>query len=932
MSSPTLHSLSSRFASGVVVFVALGFLAIPRNAEAQMTASEAAAFYDAFLGQPARTCAELRAYRDRNKVPSVVSELCVGAADAAPVNLETHLKKRLPKAAPERKALINGGGVSMGSYQAGRLQGLINDARVEALDKFFGAAVLATDPSELAKVDDRLNAVLVGTDWANLGFTQVAGASAGGMNAVGFAIEVCRNTLLPTFAPESSTPSFLDKTDSVLRRMWMDVGFEESDRNSWADGAALLRRDNLPANAPSADKNAVFSAEPLDQVISKVTRFFKPGPPVGLRAGCRMGASITVTSLKPVEVDLKGLQDGSFLSVTLPVMVELGTTSTTPPHFEVKTYEPNNDSIMTVDGDAVAEAFLKLVRATGALPPALPMLTLCEDSLKGPISFGGTKYAVGECGDLTDREKAAQGKDEHQQRPWKSQRPGGVRGELSLVDGGLFNNNPLDLVLDRTPPDSIQKFLFFDQDFTKIPRPTARAKYTGNTLYVHFQQLISAAIVDVARNQQVSSALRRFKPPAGEGGSARQQVVSIGRLSPALSEAGFATSAFLLREFREIDYLAGILDAHTPPLDPHSPPRKETWVSKHADVQLLRGFYDSPLDTHLDEKALAALVDACRTKPSALALGQATWGRRCLLAGAARRSVQELKRTCGASSTSDDCEKASEFSALGEAAKAIQATQEKWQFEKGIGKDIDQQLSPLSDRIDELVRNQPSRLALPGRALDVALESLFIDGLQFQPDTFSDEKDLRVMRGRKNPVVGGLLTDLRLVVDRSFWALEVSRRFNPWGASAFAPGGVEMGMGFVPALSLGAGVGCSNRGAFTWFTCTPQPEILADGSFGATTSIHAFLVHGSLSAEVLVVRPHPVLSVHMGPLLTARAKPFGGGERTWGLEAGGFLRLGLARWISLDFRVVTGLPLVKDSGTAKPVGSPDAIFALGWQY
>ena len=44
------------------------------------------------------------------------------------------------------------------------------------------------------------------------------------------------------------------------------------------------------------------------------------------------------------------------------------------------------------------------------------------------------------------------------------------------------------------------------------------------------------------------------------------------------------------------------------------------------------------------------------------------------------------------------------------------------------------------------------------------------------------------------------------------------------------------------------------------------------------------------------------------------------------------LRLGLARWITLDFRVVTGLPGGVGTGTAKPVGSPDAIFALGWQY
>lgn len=908
MDSPLPLISSSRFCVSAVLIVALGCLVAPRTAEAQLTASEVASFYEAFLGKK-KTCADLHAWG--GKVPSVVTKLCAKDPDSR-IGLDEHLKNHINGSHPEKKALINGGGVSMGSYQAGRLQGLINDARVEALDKLFGAAVLATNPSELARVDEQLNELLVDTKWSNLGYEQVAGASAGGMNATGFAIEVCRKTLLPTFVPQDTAPSFLQKTDSVLRRMWLDVGFGESDPGSWAGGAALLRAEDLPATAPSADKNAVFSADPLDNVIKAVASIFDSSTRVALRRGCGMGVSITVTSLNPVEVPLKGMQNGSFLSVTIPVMVDLRVSSTTPEHLEVRAYAPANSTVMTVvNGDP--KAFLSLVRATGALPPALPMLTLREDAATGSILFGGKRYAVS---NTADSKKG-------QWRKVSSKNNAAPTDELNLIDGGLFNNNPLDLVLDRAQNGAIEKFLFFDQDFTEIPRPTARAKYMGNTLYVHFQRILSAAIIDVARNQQVASALRRFGNAPGV-----PRVESFGRQSPVLSEAGFATSAFLLREFRELDYLAGVLDANA--LAAH-----ETWVSKHADVQLLRGFYGVPLSTKLDDNALVTLIDKCISQPSALALKPESWGRRCLLAGAARRAVQSIDDVCRPYPTSEECEKSSEFSALGKAARALQAAAPKkaWRFVDTLRDDIDQQLARLSDRIDETVRNQPSKLALPSRVLDVGLEALFIDGLQFMPHTFSDEKDRRVMRGRRNTVARGFITDLRIVADRSFWALEGSRRFDPWLASAVEVGGMEWGVGLVPALSLGVGPGCSTSGNFSWFTCSPQPELQEDGSFRANPTSGFGMAYGDLSAELLAMRAS-VISLHLGALLTARGGFVVSGEPTWGigLETGGFLRVGLARTITLDFRLVTGLPLRTGANIAKPTGSFDSLFAAGWQF
>jgi hypothetical protein len=293
--------------------------------------------------------------------------------------------------------------------------------------------VLATAPRELAKVDDRLNQLLAGDEhWANLGFHQVAGASAGGMNAMAFAIEVCRNTLLPTFAPETADPSFLDKTDSVLRRVWMDVGFEKSSPSSWAGGTTLLRDKDLPAGAPHAERNAVFSADPLNTVISAVEQFFQATPPVALRANCGMGVSITVTSLNPVEVFLRGGQSGSFLSVTIPVMVDLKMSQTMPPHFEVHAHQPADPSVMTVSGKD-ARAFLALVRATGALPPALPMVSLCQNPA-GTILFGAKGYAVEECHE-DKKNKCPEGIEDNKHPECAKDRA------LNLIDGGLFNNN-----------------------------------------------------------------------------------------------------------------------------------------------------------------------------------------------------------------------------------------------------------------------------------------------------------------------------------------------------------------------------------------------------------------------------------------------------------------------------------------------------------
>jgi hypothetical protein len=448
-------------------------------------------------------------------------------------------------------------------------------------------------------------------------------------------------------------------------------------------------------------------------------------------------------------------------------------------------------------------------------------------------------------------------------------------------------------------------------------------------LYAHFQRL-SAAIVDVARNQQVASALRRFNPAAATAGTSKPQVVSIGRQSPALSEAGFATSAFLLREFREIDYLAGILDAQ-------SIPGQETWISQHADVQLLHDFYGSPLSVPLGTEALVGLVDACLPKPSAMALALAPWGRRCLLAGAARQAAEAIQKTCGEKPASDACEKAAEFAALGKAAKDLEDAAEKkkkhWQFVSGIREDIQEQLELLSDRIDEMVQNQRSFLAVPSRALDVGMEALFIDGLQFLPTVYSDEKDLRVVRGRWNPL-GSVLTDLRFVIDRPFLAIEASRRWTPRFAGALeVGGGWELGIGVVPALSLGAGLGCSNDGHLTWFQCKAVTELLEDGSFRAPPSDHFAMAYGDLSAELFTLN-HPVVSFHLGPLLTAHGGYVWSSDRPGGigLEAGGFLRVGLARMVSLDFRLVTGLPVRSGANVSKSPGTADFIFAAGWKY
>ena len=914
------------------MFMALGCLVVPGSALAQPTASEVAAFYETFLVQPPRPCAELRAWTGPR--PLVASGLCKDDA-ATDADLHKHLADHIRDNPPETKALINGGGVSMGSYQAGRLQGVINDARIDALEQLFDAAVLATDPAALARVDARLNALLVGTPWANLGFEQVAGASAGGMNAAGFAIELCRSTLLPTFVPGTAGSAVLDSSDSVLRRLWMDVGFDKSEASSWAGGASLLREEDPSANATNADPNAVFSVTPLDNVIQTITAFFGAEPPVALRPGCGMGVSITVTSLRPVEVPLKGSEGGSFLTVTLPVMVDLRVVQAPRPHFMVQAY-PSAESVMTVRTGSTSE-FLLLVRATGALPPALPMLMLREIDGPGPIRFKGRSYEVGKA-DAGPPLKESQSGTEADAQALKEAR------ELNLVDGGLFNNNPLDLVLDRVPEGAIQNFLFFDQDFTRIPRPTARAKYKGNTLYVHFQRLLSAAIVDVARNQQVASALRRFKP--GKGPS---RVEPLGRLSPVLSEAGFATSAFLLRDFRELDYLAGILDAHVPAGTPPDfdvpltvrnkdlPARYRTWVATHSDIELLLSFYGSPLASELDDPALLERVDRCHTRPSSLTPGQ-PWGRRCLLAAAARRAVQRIKRECKPT-TREECEKASLFSALGKAAQELEAEalkregQEPWRYVDSVRGDIEARLSLLGDRIDETVRNQPSFFALPSRALDIGLEALFIDGLQFLPGSLGGEKERRVLRGRRNRLRWTPLTDVRLVLDQSFWMLEGSHRTPPWVAFAWKAGSVEFGVGWVPALSFGLGGGCSNSGTYVLVRCLPNPTQLPDGGFQNRTPFGGLVSSLDVSAELVAVN-FSLVSVHLGGLVTARGGFTPGGGTAWGvgLETGGFLRVGVARTLSADLRLVTGLNARTGADIAKPAGSADLYAALGWQY
>jgi hypothetical protein len=790
-------------------------------------------FYEDVVGADAPlTCASLK---DREWLPAWTAN-CNDSEEETPLRalLEAHVRASAPE---WPVGIVSGGGVSMGSYQAGRLQGMVNRRRVDALQQVFSAEVLARDLVQLQRVDGLLSSMLSDTAWANLGISQTAGASAGGMNALGVAIEACRNTLVPTFSSLAGGPPKAQSTDSVLRLMWTDVGFDTPSSGGWAD------KKNLFASRP---QNALFSAEPLDNVAEHLKAFFRrPVNQFALRNGCEIGLSITVTTLNPTAVKVG---KGNFMSVTLPVMVTLKSAEGV---LDVKGFPPppRGRSIAAIPVDHMppvttsnVDALLELVKATGAIPPALPSRTLEQDD-EGPISYNGQTFRV----TVEPRGDIGRG---HQ-----------------LIDGGLLNNNPLDLILDRftLQREALMprpRIVFFDDDF-HLPLPEPRKKYEGNSLYVSFERLLQTAW-PVLNSQQVVSALRR------PGFS----IFAVGRESPALGRAAFATSAFVHRRLREFDYASGTIDGELESRNSSANDWSEadswTWVSDVPLVRQLRELMASDNDNRTFECGASALSDPAHKVLSCLAV-------------AAAAVDTEIERACQ-NPTSDSCSTAYEFAAVGHVLEGMKGG-------KALFEDVqtltDTVARELSKRIDALASDQQSFLNLPGRALDLALETVLVDGLRFG-NGLSDAKDNRVLRGWKNRSWLAGASDIRLSFDERFWGLELGWRHDPRLAAAWRLGDWQMGFGFVPAIGIGVG------GGYTLSEGTSESMKLA-GAYSVDAS--AMLLHLDNTA----------IALDLGLLSSVRVGR-STDRRGYDLRAGAVGRFTLVRMLSLETRVWAPMP------------------------
>lgn len=657
---------------------------------------------------------------------------------------------------PKPQSIVNGGGVSLGSYQAGRLQGLINDARRTALRDLFGAEALANDPLALdGELDTKLNALLPkGT--ANLGIVSTVGASAGAVNALGMAVEACRATLLPTgWDVNHEFDATVSRQDSVLRRIWMDVGADPSNGDAWTMGASLLD--------PAPDPNGIFSRQPIDRVALTIGHIFglhhgSAGDlGIQLRPGCDVDVGMTATSLQPFALDAVPNDDRtSFLSATLPLYVHLSSDAGQDLFRLTPLLEERSATLDTLD------ALLDVVCASSAIPPMLPPVTMLRSKIapdKVQANFTATEVTVTRQ-PVLDQTFLLDHRDPAYALP--------TDDVVRLIDGGALNNNPLDIATrlnarySRRHDGARVKTQFFDQDFAEdqLHLYQSLPSYQGNTLWVQYQEAVGDA-AGVLTNQQVVSALRSMDTTTTD-------LVPIHRTRPVTGYPAIATAAFFDRRLRESDFLAGILDGEHE--DPSGMP-KASWILADPRARSADWGFDPA-------------QGPCRGDDST-----------CLLARAVQTYVARAVQTCGSSATTQGakaCKDAWKFTHFGEALRTLDTGDV---LATKLVDALDTQYARFSTSAAAMAAAQGSTFHGVSRGLDLLTESLLED-LRVEDGHTAGYSD-RVLAGRSHPTV---LNTFGFALGPRLFGATLGHRFGAWGATRL--GTDALALGFAPRLEL----------------------------------------------------------------------------------------------------------------------------------
>ena len=417
------------------------------------------------------------------------------------------------------------GGISLGAYQAGVTWALGRFMRQLERDSVFR------------------DSVGVGTPY----FAAATGASAGNINALLSAIEWC--------TPEPTLPE-----ESLFWKIWISVGWPElfpEHRSRFFD----IRQAGHSGGAAQADAGV------FDRTFFRTSLF----PAVESRM---LGATRPICDGFPIGVTATRLEPTAF-----PVTDQLSAvTQRYAATFELRDNPGQPQGLVFAQPrlalrDRGMGALLALAVGETNVIPSIDLFTLIEASSAFPVAFSPRIIRYYEADSL-----AEDGVCPHSvvgTQPCKPPR------EAYFTDGGVFDNNPLQLALDiheRTTRTVVVKNDEFDAPLTRFAMVPARALYVGMDQYrgdlLRVQrsaisdtqqpvgglgavvQLLSGA-VPAARQYEMQTLARSL---ARDRVMPREFIRVTDRYFPLFGEQLGAFGAFLGRPMREWDFYAGVYD------------------------------------------------------------------------------------------------------------------------------------------------------------------------------------------------------------------------------------------------------------------------------------------------------------------------------------------------------------------------------------
>jgi len=344
----------------------------------------------------------------------------------------------------------------------------------------------------------------------------MAGASAGNINGFLAAVEWCR-TREPT-APEQS----------LLWKIWVRTGFDQ---------LFPLERYDQPDST-----QALFSRRYFQRVLFDTVRAaMRDVPPSDALDGCTIPVGVTITKLSPGEISIsRGITAVTQRYATAVMVRRQGTTL----RFRAPGPELLNDGRLG--------ALLLLPDCKGAIEPD-DVFSLIEASSAFPGAFSPVSL----------RHEASPGAG------CGSEPPAAVSALFS--DGGLFDNNPIDLVVGiyadavwRNPdrPDPNALLLFIDPEALRGRLATVekqRKREPPSTGGISALVDLFAGAVPAARQYELQ-AFGRLLARAPQV-FRRDNIQVTNRRFVVVGQQLGAFAAFLGQPFREYDFYVGVYDA-----------------------------------------------------------------------------------------------------------------------------------------------------------------------------------------------------------------------------------------------------------------------------------------------------------------------------------------------------------------------------------